>query len=110
MAWQTPVIDRENGQTRTTYADMNRINGNLNIICGTNLREDYTANDIVTVDEWQATVAAAQSKNTFGLNITDATTYTNLNNIEKIPYYIQYGIKPLTLSFRLSKKLGGSRL
>lgn len=57
MAWQEPFTSWAETD-RCTYADMNRIAGNVNEICGTSLKEDYTQNDVVTLTEWEAILSA----------------------------------------------------
>ena len=86
MAWIAPVTDRPNQQTRTTAADMNRINGNINYLWATLLKTDYTSDDIVIASEWNETVDMTNEIAEL-LIITPATTstlYSNLNRIEAI--------------------------
>jgi hypothetical protein len=86
MAWQTPVTDRPNAQTRTTAEDMNRISGNVNYLWATSLREDFTSNDIVTLAEWNAIIRRTNEiAALLGISgATDSTNYANLNYIESI--------------------------
>lgn len=58
MTWITPVTDWSNGN-RFTFADMNRIAGNINeMYPSANLKADYTQNDYLTVSEWDALTSA----------------------------------------------------
>lgn len=57
MAWITPYTSWADTD-RCTYTDMNRIAGNVNYICSTSLKADYTQNDIVTLAEWNAIISA----------------------------------------------------
>lgn len=57
MAWTTPYTSWSETD-RCTYDDMNRIAGNVNEICGTSLKADYTQNDVVTLAEWNAILSA----------------------------------------------------
>lgn len=50
MAWQNPVTTW--GDTYFTHTDMNRICGDINYLCGTTLKDDYTPDDIPTRQEW----------------------------------------------------------
>lgn len=109
MAWVTPVTDRPNDDTYTTYKDMNRIAGNLNYLLGTNIKANYTEDDIVSMTQWNRIINSTKQLNHFGLKITSLTDYRNLNNIEKVALYNSIAT-PLTLSFTLSKSLGGGRL
>ncbi len=86
MAWQTPVTDRVNSETRTTAGDMNRISGNINYLWATGLREDFTEQDIVTVSEWESIIAGTNEiADLLSMpEASDATTHTNLNHIETI--------------------------
>lgn len=79
MAWITPVTDRENTQTRTTYADMNRIANNMAEMGGVPVNTSYTDADIVTLAEWSAIVGFIWS---WDHEITSSTRFDNLNRIE----------------------------
>lgn len=80
MAWITPVTDRQGPNTRTTAEDMNRISGNLNVLTGGTFKDNYTNVDIVLTSDWKALTEAVQFWNR---DVTDATTWTNLNLIEE---------------------------
>ena len=86
MAWTTPVTDRPNAQTRTTAADMNRIDGNINYLWATSLKTDFDSTDIVTDTQWDGVITATNGIATLlGLSeVTDGTDYANLNRIESI--------------------------
>lgn len=96
MAWITPVTDRPNAQTRTTAEDMNRISGNINWLWALGLRDDFTPEDIVTVDEWNAIISGTNEIAALleTAEATEATTYTNLNLIEAIAK-AYYDLNPL---------------
>lgn len=81
MAWITPVTDRQGPDTRTTSEDMNRIGGNLNVLTGGNLKDDYTNTDIVLTEDWRALIETVQA---WSSDVTEATTWTNLNQIETV--------------------------
>lgn len=60
MAWIEPKRD----WTETdycSYEDMNRIAGNLNELGGTNLRSNYTQDDVVPRSQWTAIVSAVNN-------------------------------------------------
>ena len=60
MAWITPKTDWLETD-RCTYTDMNRIAGNVNEICETTLKANYTQDDVVTLAEWQAIISALET-------------------------------------------------
>ena len=61
MAWITPNTSWAETD-RCTYADMNRIAGNINELIGDEtLKSDYTQNDIVSLTEWNAILSALDS-------------------------------------------------
>lgn len=86
MAWITPVTDRPSALTRTTADDMNRIAGNINYLWATDLKDDYTSDDIVTASEWDGIVDATNEiADLLELSeATESTHYSNLNRIESI--------------------------
>lgn len=52
MEWVTPKTDWSPNDN-VTYEDMNRIAGNINFLYQQELlKADYTANDIVTINQW----------------------------------------------------------
>lgn len=79
MAWITPVTDRPDAQTRTTYVDMNRIVNNMAELGGTPVKMIYTDADIVTLAEWTAIVDFAGF---WDHDITMSSRFDNLNKIE----------------------------
>lgn len=86
MAWQDAVTDRTM-MSRCTYEDMNRISNNVNFLQGSNIKQDYTQDDIVTLSQWQTIrqgVASCCLK--YGIKMTipvdDSVTYSNLNQAE----------------------------
>ena len=99
MAWITPKTDWLETD-RCTYSDMNRIAGNVNEICGTSLKANYTQDDVVTLAEWQAIVSAIESKaNEVGYVIIDgigeSVTADNFNAAESITFGIKARIELL---------------
>ena len=81
MAWTTPVTNRPNERTRTTYADMNRITNNMIELGGSPVKASYTDADIVTLAEWTAIVSFARS---WDKTITMSSRFDNLNKIEQV--------------------------
>lgn len=86
MAWTTPKTDWLESD-RCTYNDMNRIAGNVNEICGTSLKADYTQDDVVALSAIQAIIAALEATaETAGYipedTLTEATTADGLNALE----------------------------
>lgn len=59
MSWITPKTDWTE-LDRVTYADMNRIAGNLNELGSTSLKADYTQDDVVSKAQWGAIVDAVK--------------------------------------------------
>lgn len=54
MAWVTPKTDWADTDY-FTYADINRIDGNLNVLYpSADLKTDFDNDDIITVTQWQA--------------------------------------------------------
>lgn len=88
MSWQTPYT-QWTPNSRVTYADMNRIAGNLNyLLPSANLKDDYTATDFVTVTEWNNICNALARLITLanvGIRFSPSIilTYNLFNNIER---------------------------
>lgn len=88
MSWQEPFTNWTRN-SRVTYADMNRIAGNLNyLLPSANLKDDYTATDFVTVAEWNNICNALVRLITLanvGLRFSPSIilTYNLFNNIER---------------------------
>lgn len=90
MAWITPKTDWLETD-RCTYSDMNRIAGNVNELCGTSLKADYTQNDAVTLAEWRAIISALVAKaEEAGYVIIDeigeSVTAENFNAAESVTF------------------------
>lgn len=89
MAWVTPVYNRVPG-ARMTAADMNRICGNINYLyAAANLPVDWTSNDLVSVTMWKKILSGLdKAKTALGytttIKPTNAQTYQNVNNIERL--------------------------
>lgn len=86
MAWQEPYTSWADTD-RCTYDDMNRIAGNVNYICGTSLKADYTQNDVITLAQWNAIITAldtlAASYDFTPADEPDTSTYSgNFNAVE----------------------------
>lgn len=86
MAWITPKTDWLETD-RCTYTDMNRIAGNVNEICETSLKDDYTQDDVVALSEIQAIIAALETKAAAVRydpedTLTETTTADSINAIE----------------------------
>lgn len=61
MAWITPKTDWLETD-RATYTDINRIAGNINEICETSLKDNYTQDDVVSLSEFEAFISALETK------------------------------------------------
>lgn len=102
MAWVTPVYNRTAG-ARMTATDMDRICGNINFLNSNSaLPTGWTANDIVTVDDWSDILAALERARkalgyTTSIKPTKAQTYQNVNNIEKLTAQLKAHADLLTL-------------
>lgn len=86
MAWITPKTDWLESD-RCTYSDMNRIAGNINEICNTSLKADYTQDDVVALSEVQAIITALETKAVAVLydpevTLTETATADSFNAIE----------------------------
>lgn len=79
MAWRTPVTNRKDGQTQTTATDFNRICENINIAFGTNLKTNWTRDDIVDSDTWDLIINTVSVEDE---TISFKTDFANLNKIE----------------------------
>lgn len=77
----TPVYNRTDSDSRTTYVDINRICANVNEICGGNLRTNWTQNDIVDNITWNTIVQKVKALDRY--EITYDGDFINLNNIER---------------------------
>ena len=77
----TPVYNRTSSDCRMTAADMNRICANINEVCGSSLRTNWTASDIVDADTWRSICNLAASLGRYP--VTDSTDYINVNHIER---------------------------
>lgn len=99
MAWITPVTDRTDGSAMMTYADMNRITGNIGYlydlcqsegitIAGSRIsKTEWTQNDIISVSDWSNLLTClGNARNAVGYIATDPTylmTWDNINEVEK---------------------------
>lgn len=81
MAWIDPVINRKSAQSQTTHIDFNRICGNMNHVLNTNLKTNWTVNDIVDEETWLTIVNNAHI---YDSNVDISTHYSNLNRIEAV--------------------------
>ena len=79
MAWITPKTDRTGPEPKTTETDMNRINGNLNVLTGGAFKDNYTNTDIVLMTDWAALIEAVRCWSTA---VTNGTDWANFNLIE----------------------------
>ena len=86
MAWIEAVTDRTM-MSRCTASDINRISNNINHLQGSNIKQDYVSDDIVTLAQWQTIrqgVSSCCLK--YGIKMTipvdDSATYNNLNQAE----------------------------
>lgn len=88
MAWITPKTDWVETDS-CTYEDMNRIAGNINFLCSTSLKADYTRDDVVTLSEWRAIVRmlkifAERWEYTIEDEPTEDATARNFNIVESL--------------------------
>lgn len=89
MAWVTPVYNRTAG-ARMTAADMIRICGNINYLNNNSaLPVNWTTNSIITVTHWANILSALERARkalgyTTSIKPTNAQTYQNVNNIERL--------------------------
>lgn len=89
MSWQTPFTQWTQ-TSRVTYADMNRIAGNINyLLPSANLYDRYTANDFVTVTDWENICNALIRLITLSnvneyFSLTWSLTSNTFNTIERI--------------------------
>lgn len=86
MAWITPYTSWSE-MDRCTYVDANRIAGNVNEICGTSCKDDYTQNDVISLTEWNAILSSLETKaEEVGYESDDvldtSTTASNFNAVE----------------------------
>ncbi|MCR4711470.1 MAG: hypothetical protein K5707_04150 [Clostridia bacterium] len=89
MAWITPVYNRVPG-ARMTAADMNRICGNIkHLYSAATVKTNWTDNDIVEVTHWKNILSGLEKARaalgyTTTIKPTNAQTYQNINNIERL--------------------------
>lgn len=86
MAWVIPVTDRTEG-ARCTPDDLNRIASDINYLQGSSLKDDFTNDDIVTLEQWTAMMnGVADCCLKYGVKmetpVSLATTYANFNQAE----------------------------
>lgn len=60
MAWITPKTDWAQSD-HVTHEDLNRIFGNVNILAGSSMKEDFTKNDFLTVQQWNQLIGYLRS-------------------------------------------------
>ncbi|MBQ6501191.1 MAG: cadherin-like beta sandwich domain-containing protein [Mogibacterium sp.] len=72
---------RTSSDTRMTAADMNRICTNVNEVCGSSLKTNWTSDDIVDESTWHAICDLAAALGRF--TVTYGTDYRNVNRIEQ---------------------------
>lgn len=96
----TPKTDWAQGD-HVTAEDLNRIFGNVNYLTGNNLKCDFTADDFLTLAQWNALIAAlraleiatrvvAQVPQVVAITIPDTTmTAQTFNNIETLIQNLQ---------------------
>lgn len=92
MAWINPITNRESGATRLTAEDMQRIADDIVYLenewtgSSTFPWTTWSTNTIITIEKWtdirNAITALLTTSSAVGLTMTDAMTYTNLNNVE----------------------------
>ena len=95
MAWITPKTDWSE-LDRCTYADINRIAGNLNYLLDDDaLKADYTQDDVITASEWSdivdavvGLVASEHYYNTDDVPNMDANAF-NFNIVEGLTQEIK---------------------
>lgn len=101
MAWITPVTDRASGAARMTYADMNRIVGNINHLRNLAIEKGKTISlppisktswirdDIITTSQWYEILnllleIARAIDYVYPVEPDDKMNYLNINNVESI--------------------------
>lgn len=60
MAWIQPKTDWVQSD-HVTYEDLNRIFGNVNILAGSAMKEDFTKNDFLTAQQWDQLISCLRS-------------------------------------------------
>ena len=60
MAWRQPKTDWVQSD-HVTHEDLNRIFGNVNILAGSAMKEDYTKNDFLTLQQWNQLISHLRS-------------------------------------------------
>ena len=103
--WTEPVTTRSSGSERMTYEDMNRITRNIAFlynecvdrgitISGSEIsKTDWIRNDILTTTFWAELLTCLTNvreaiRYTPPTNPDDAMQYENINNVERICYYV----------------------
>ncbi len=56
MAWIQPKTDWVQSD-HVTHEDLNRIFGNVNILAGSTMKEDYSKNDFLTLQQWEQLIS-----------------------------------------------------
>lgn len=88
MAWKEPNTTWLETD-RCTFSDINRIASNINMFAGTSLKDDYTQDDVISADEWDAIIDVliylAEEWDYVIEDVPDAsTTALNFNRIESL--------------------------
>ena len=60
MAWIQPKTDWVQSD-HVTHEDLNRIFGNVNILAGSAMKEDFTKNDFLTLQQWNQLISHLRS-------------------------------------------------
>nr|DAF87272.1 MAG TPA: hypothetical protein [Siphoviridae sp. ctDsE1] len=101
MAWQEPKTDWS-AADHFTYADLNRINGNVNYLVGSAiLPVDYTQNSFLTLSAWK-TLTAQIAQMTAAANLSPVLidTQVTADNVRKI----ELAIAEVKVYFELAAK------
>lgn len=56
MEWIQPKTDWVQSD-HVTHEDLNRIFGNVNILAGSTMKEDYSKNDFLTLQQWEQLIS-----------------------------------------------------
>jgi hypothetical protein len=110
MTWITPKTDWSAADL-VTAEDMNRICGNLNIVYPAGkLKTDYTADDFVTVSEWQGILSALSTMlSVIGLAGPipgDEMTSDTFNQVEELTQKIRTSLETYFLQTKASSYAG----
>ena len=98
MSWVTPKTDWQ-GTDRCTYADANRIAGNINYLLDSDtLKADYDQDDVITLTERNALMSALETlaeANKYAWEEAPDTSATalNFNRVESITLGIKEWIE-----------------